>query len=221
MARRLLVLRHHTSDALGLLAPAFATRGFVAEVLTTQDEMTLPSVTEVDAVVVLGSTWSVYDERIGPWFAAEVAWLQEVLAIGTPVLGVCFGAQTLSVALGGTVERSSRPEYGWHEIVATDVALPTGPWFQYHGDRCLPPDTAAVLGRSETCIQAFRLGSALAVQFHPEVDDQVLRAWLDAGEDQELLDHGIDLPALLDETRAREAAARINAERLVALLLDD
>ncbi|WP_267883791.1 glutamine amidotransferase-related protein [Streptomyces sp. NRRL S-646] len=47
------------------------------------------------------------------WIGGELALLRKAHRFGIPVLGVCFGAQALTAALGGSVEPSPRPEIGW------------------------------------------------------------------------------------------------------------
>ena len=60
-----------------------------------------------------------------------------------PLLAICFGAQVLSHALGGTVSRTDRPEIGWYELDAPDVAR--GPWMEWHDDVFTVPEGFDVL----------------------------------------------------------------------------
>jgi len=96
-----------------------------------------------------------------------------------PILGVCFGAQALAAALGGTVSRAPRPEIGWHYVETDASWISRGPWFQWHSDRFTVPDGATELARSALAPQAFRHGRSLGVQFHPEVDGDIVSDWLD------------------------------------------
>jgi GMP synthase-like glutamine amidotransferase len=103
---------------------------------------------------------------------------------------------------------------------APDAGIPEGPWFQFHGDRCLPPEEASVLARNEICVQAFRVGRHLGVQFHPELDAGQLARWIKAGADAELAEAGIDPEALLAETESLEGSAAIRVDRLVGAFLE-
>jgi GMP synthase-like glutamine amidotransferase len=126
-----------------------------------------------------------------------------------PVLGVCFGAQSLAVALGGSVVRAARWERGWMAVATDDPDLvPSGPWFQWHEDAILPPPGATVVARTDLCVQAFTIGPHLAVQFHPEVTDIQVASWATDAEDPQR-------DELVARTRAELPAARARAAALL------
>ena len=178
---RVVVIRHHGVDSAGFIGDAFEARGAALDVHLLPDDGPLPALDGVDHVVVLGAVSSVNDPD--PWIAEELAWLRAADSAGVPMLGICFGAQALCAALGGRVEAMDRKEIGWTLVESADHELiPAGPWLEFHGDRCLPPATAAVLAHNDAGVQAFRLGRHLAFQFHPEVDGPQLKRWLDAAE---------------------------------------
>jgi GMP synthase-like glutamine amidotransferase len=143
-------------------------------------EVDFPDPTRYDAVVPLGARWAVYDERLArTWVAGEAGMIRAAVDAGVGVLGVCFGGQLLAAALGGTVAPSPRPEIGWHDVHTTDPAVvPGGPWFQWHFDRFTLPPGARALAVNDNAIQAFGYRSALALQFHPELDRGLLERWL-------------------------------------------
>lgn len=100
-----------------------------------------------------------------------------VLASGKPILGICYGMQALTHALGGVVAASSRREYGTAAL-KTELAnplIPTGthPVWMSHGDRIeTPPAGFSILASSANSPVA-AIGSLekkwFGVQFHPEV----------------------------------------------------
>ena len=166
-------------------------------------------------IVPLGARWSVYDERL-TWIAEEMEMVRTAAAAGVGVLGVCFGGQLVAGALGGTVARSPEPEIGWHEVRSSDPALiPDGPWFQWHFDRfTLPPDAVEV-ARNNCATQAFVQGTAMGLQFHPEVDLGLQERWINE-------DHGGDIARLglrAEDVRARGAVELDDAARRLRLLV--
>jgi len=210
-------VRHHRIDDAGFVADAFAARGAEVRTHLFPREGPLPALDGVDHVVVLGASWSVYDERIAGWMSAELDWLRAADQAGIPVFGICFGAQALTVALGGQVEAAPRSEVGWVTVAtaAPDLIEP-GPWLEFHGDLCLPPPGARVLASNDVCVQAYSIGQHLAVQFHPEVDGPQLQRWLDAGAGESVRQAGQDPDAFLAETVMQEPAAAARADQLVA-----
>jgi GMP synthase-like glutamine amidotransferase len=218
---RVTVVRHHEEDSAGFVGDAFASRGAELAVHLFPKEGALPEPEGLDHVLLLGATFSVYED--GPnadWIAEERAWLRQVDEAGVPVFGVCFGAQMLAATFGGRVGPAARKEVGWMVVDTLDPALiPAGPWLEFHGDQCYPPPQARLLARTALGVQAFALGRHLAVQFHPEVDEAQLRGWMDAGGRAEAEQAGVDPDQFLAETAAQEPAARDRAERLAATAL--
>jgi len=221
MLMRVVVIRHHEEDSAGFVGAAFEARGAELSVCLFPKEGPLPALDGVDHVVVLGAVWAVYDDSPDrAWVADELAWLRQAEESGVPVLGICFGAQALAAAFGGRVEAALRREIGWSMIDTFDPDLiPPGPWLEFHQDRFFPPPRARVLATNEVGVQAFVLGRHLGVQFHPEPDGALLKAWLDAGGREDAERHGVDVDRFLARTFAEEAAARGRADTLVASAL--
>jgi GMP synthase-like glutamine amidotransferase len=219
---RVIVVRHHAIDDAGFIADAFRARGAELAVHQFPKGGPLPALDGVDHVVVLGAVWSVYEEGISGWIGAELDWLRAADAAGIPVLGICFGAQALTKALGGEVEAAPRSEVGWTMVETLDPDLiEPGPWLEFHHDRCLPPPGARVLARNELCVQAFTVGPHLAVQFHPEADAAQLSRWLaDGGEAAAEAERaGQDPDKLIAQAEAEDQQAAVRADRLVAVAL--
>ncbi len=104
----------------------------------------------------------------------------ELLKLGTPVLGICYGMQLMSQQLGGRVEPAQAREYGGAELEITAPSalfegLPSRlrVWMS-HGDRvvALPPGfrlTATTPRAPETAVEDAKR-KLYGIQFHPEVD---------------------------------------------------
>ena len=217
---KIIVLRHHSEDDPGLIGEALEAHGATFTVHHVVEDGPLPDIAKYDAGIVLGAKWSVYDhDAVGDWIENELDWLRQADRLEIPVLGICFGAQAVTVAHGGIVEKAPATEIGWVTIDSTDSALPSGPWFQFHGDQCIPPEEATVLATNAVCVQAFTLRRNLALQFHPELDRRQLQAWIDGGADQEMREFSIDIEATLNETGSMDSQARANVGAIVTLFL--
>ncbi len=68
-------------------------------------------------MVVLGSELTAYDDTV-PWLAAELGFIERMLAASVPVLGICFGAQALARVLGARLYRLGAPEIGWARVAS-------------------------------------------------------------------------------------------------------
>ncbi|WP_406632389.1 type 1 glutamine amidotransferase [Amycolatopsis sp. WGS_07] len=173
-----LVLRHQEDAGPGNLATWLDARRIPWRLVDVADG--LPAPRPCRALVVLGSRESVYDPAV-PWVPDERAFVREQLALGTPVFGICFGAQLLAEVLGGEVRPAEAPERGWAEVKTSAGGALTdaieGRWFEWHGDEIAAPPGAAVLS-ADRCVQAFVHGPHLGVQFHPEITADQIRAWM-------------------------------------------
>jgi len=130
-------------------------------------------------------------------------------------------------ALGGSVEPSPEPEFGWHELQLAGGAhtsgasgpIEPGPYLQWHVDRLTPPSGARVLARTPAAIQAFSIRGSLGLQFHPEATPEMVGQWIGTGR-AELDGRGIDAEALLADSLRLAPKARARAHRLVDAFLD-
>ncbi|WP_127092099.1 glutamine-hydrolyzing GMP synthase [Aquabacter cavernae] len=107
---------------------------------------------------------------------------QEVFEAGIPVLGICYGEQTMADQLGGKVEGGHHREFGRAEVeVKRPSPLFEGVWqpgqrylvWMSHGDRvtALPQGFEAIATSDNAPFAAIadEARSYYAVQFHPEV----------------------------------------------------
>ena len=227
---RALCVLHDAFSSTGLIGDALRARGWQvdetlivpAERYDTPDvDFSFPDHRDYDLLVPMGAPWSAYDDAaVGRWLVPELSWLSHAVASGAAVFGICFGAQALARALGGSVTLSTHPEIGWTVIEPIDPGLISpGPWFQWHFDTFTPPPGATVLARTvpaenAAAVQAYRIGRSLGVQFHPEVTALDIKMWLDNGGDAQARSRGIDPADLLAEAARQEEAARARANDL-------
>ena len=221
---RALIIEHDHCSPPGPVAERLAEHGYeITEFLVVPARrfaepdiaVEFPDLSAYDVVVPMGAPWSVDDHAtIGSWIEPELEALRRAHDAGTPILGICFGAQALATALGGGVERCPAPEIGWTSITTAGSAISTGPWFQFHYDRFSLPPGASLLAWNSVGPQAFAIGRSLGIQFHPEVTGSMLAGWLANGARSSLEQAGLDADALLAQTIAETAAARLRAHAL-------
>lgn len=170
---------------------------------------------EVDLLVLLGSDWSVYDERFKESIDAERDLVVRAQATDIPILGICFGGHQISSALGLKVSPSAVPEIGWKMVTSRDESqISSGPWFQFHFDRWNDANDVSSVAISRSGPQAYWYGRSLALQFHPEVTFDTIERWCDEGRDS-LNRIGADFDQIMDDSRTFLPQAR---ERCIALL---
>ena len=122
-------------------------------------------------IILSGGPSSVYDEDAPP---AD----ERVLALGLPVLGICYGLHYITHKLGGKIVPGPKREYGHAEITVSgesrlfrDLPPSMNVWMS-HGDeaKTLPPGFT-IVAKSPNALAAIQdeARRIWAVQFHPEV----------------------------------------------------
>jgi len=186
---KILALVNGDGGGPSLFGEVMESRGdSVVEVQVHKEERPERPPSDYDAVLVLGGTAHPYEDEAHPWLVPEVEYLERVLDVGVPALGVCLGAELFARAAGGRVERAREPEIGWFPVELTAAAetdpvfsgLPRRfPSFQWHEYAAGVPPGAVELARNDSGSQAYRLGKALwGLQFHPEVRFAQLVGWI-------------------------------------------
>lgn len=217
---RVLLISHEPEAAPALIGQIMGERGHDLTLHVVLEEpdrpnTNFPNPDDFDLVVAFGSFANAYDPKMSVWVDPEVAYLERLLAIDKPYLGVCFGGQLLARALGGHVEKApvQSEEIGLVRIETAHHEIPDGPWFTWHEDRYVLPDDIEVLAQNEHAIQMYRKGKAVGTQFHPEADIPTVSQWVAVGGDH--------IPAhtsgdeLLANLGANHDVLRANCEQLV------
>lgn len=177
---------------------------------------TLPPPARISGAIVTGSHAMVSHRE--PWSEATGAWLAQLVAHGTPLLGICFGHQLLAHALGGEAgDHPGGPEVGTVSIAlapeAADDALlrELPPRFDaqvvhWQSALRLPAGAVCLAGNAFEPHQAFRVGPrAWGLQFHPEFDAETMRVYIDRMA-RDLRARGIDTDALHSRVAGTETA---------------
>ena len=216
---RALVIEHDPDVPSGLVGEWLSERGADVEVWRIATDSRDPDLDGYDLIVTLGSEVAAYDDTVA-WVAREQRLLRDAFDADLPVLGICFGSQSLARALGGRALRADRSEIGWIAIETHDPAfVPAGPWLQWHHDTFTPPTGASVLADSPAGPQAYTIGRSMGVQFHPEVTPAIVANWVAGGRD-ELDRERVDADRMLADAQALDAENRARAVALFDAFLD-
>lgn len=202
---RVLAIRHVHVENLGLLEPILKDMAFELDYMdTAQGEKLKRSLKDYSLVVVLGGYMGAYEEDLYPFLSYEFRLIEEALKLDIPLIGICLGSQMLAKVLGAKVYKGEKgKEIGWFEVYKRDdhIYFEEFPQrlnvFQWHGDTFdLPSGAVRVYSSEKYENQAFVYKRAVGLQFHIEVDKNMIKDWVKIYKD-ELEKEGINPKELL------------------------
>ena len=190
------ILQHVANENAGTIL-AYLKRHHIPfrQVNLFEEPYTLPPLTHVRALVVMGGPMNVYEEEKYPFLTAENLYIQEAVRRGIPFLGICLGSQLLAKALGAKVMKAPVEEIGWDTV---DLRAAAGPdpvfgalglkrmkVLQWHGDTFELPKNAVHLAQNlRVPHQAYAVhGRSYGLQFHLEVDRPMIEDWFKKRDD--------------------------------------
>ena len=188
-----LAIRHVLAEHLGMMERALRNLGFKVEYLDTAEGKTLKEpLEEYSLLVVLGGYMGAYEENFYPFLSYEFRLMEQALKLNIPILGICLGAQMLAKVLGARVFKGDKgKEIGWMEVFKVGEhglfqEFPnTLKVFQWHGDTFeLPKGAVRVYASEKYENQAFVYGKAVGLQFHIEVDQSMVKEWVELYRDE-------------------------------------
>ena len=180
---------HETFEVPGAYLKWAQERGHQVTTTKVYENETLPeSVDDIDFLIVMGGPQSPDEDREAfPYYdpQAEIQLIQKAIKADRYIVGVCLGAQLLSVAYGAEYEHSPERAIGVFPITLTEAGLKdehvkvfgptliTGHW---HGDMPGLTEDAVVLATSQGCPrQIIRFSyKHYAFQAHLEFDPEAV-----------------------------------------------
>ena len=141
-------------------------------------------------VVILGAPESANDDL--PYLLNEQKLIKNSVDNEIPVLGICLGSQLIAKTFGAKVYKGPIKEIGFYNDLKFSNNSKlfdgfTNPFsvFHWHGDTFDLPDGARRLALSKNYEnQAFQYKCAIGLQFHLEVNEQMVNLWLDKSEEK-------------------------------------
>lgn len=172
-------LQHVPFEGLGSIEAWLKEQDHSITVTRLYQNEPLPSIENIDWLIVMGGPMSIEDHAIYPWLTAEKAFIKQALNQKKIVLGICLGAQLIADILGADITKNVFKEIGWFPIKTSEEAkastigtiLPDQfEVFHWHGDTFDIPDRAIPLASSEACKnQGFMINErVIGLQFHLE-----------------------------------------------------
>ncbi len=218
-----MVLQHVECEHLGVLERLLTEQGVTYRYVKLYEGESIPDLEPYSGIIILGGPMNVYEEREYPFLQHEDTLIKTALKRGTPLLGVCLGAQLIAKAAGSRVYRGNQKEIGWHTLYLTAEGRlnrlfrgvePQVTVFQWHGDTFDIPEGGVRLARSSLFPnQAFLVGAAAyALQFHVEVSAEMVRDWTEIYRDElASLSDAIDQEMLLRDLDRLVGALNLSA----------
>ena len=160
------------------------------EVVEVFNGAALPEINRVKGIVISGSHAMITDQP--DWISHTAEWIKTTVDKQIPTLGICFGHQLLAYAFGGVVAYNPMgKEFGTVPLTLTNAAAEDLLFRNYasgitvqtsHSQSVIKlPQTAVLLASSQMDRHhAFRINpAAWGVQFHPEFNTEITRAYID------------------------------------------
>ena len=182
----ILAIQNSSFEHLGTLQSMFEKDGFAIDTVIPSECDRVPTkLNDYQALVILGGPASVYDDH--QYLKDEERLINDAMRNNIPTLGICLGSQLIAKASGVRVYKGARKEIGWYPVELTQDGMndifkglkKNVTVFQWHGDTYDLPPNAINLAKSDLYpVQAFRVGSAIGIQFHLEVSKEMVMDWI-------------------------------------------
>ena len=178
-----LVVQNTRIESLGYLGELLSRDGFDITSINAKHEI-IPN-KKFSLVVILGAPESANDDF--PYLIEEQQLIKNSVNDDIPVLGICLGSQLIAKTFGAKIYSGPKKEIGFYNDlkISSDSTFFSGfqnPFtvFHWHGDTFDLPQGALRLASSEHYPnQAFQYKSAIGLQFHLEVNEEMVNLWLD------------------------------------------
>ena len=183
---RIHYLQHVPFEGLASIEHWLTKKDYILSVTKFYNGDSLPSVDDLDWLIVMGGSMNIYEDDKYRWLTLEKHFIKEAIKKNKIVIGICLGSQLIADVLGSKVYKGQEKEIGWYPIQVTTEAQNSAVFasfpasltvFHWHGDTFDLPMGAVRLASSEVCAnQAFIYEDrVLGLQFHLESTQDSVR----------------------------------------------
>lgn len=183
-----LLVQNTRIEGSGYLGELLQKDGFEITTVDAKNEK-LPD-KDFSLVVILGGPESANDNL--DYLQNEQLLIENFVEKNIPVLGICLGSQLIAKTFGAKVYSGPKKEIGfYHDLKISDESSFFSGFknpftvFHWHGDTFdLPAGSIQLASSEHYSNQAFQYKSAVGLQFHLEVNEEMVNLWLDNTEVQ-------------------------------------
>jgi len=193
--KRIHIIQHVPYETPGCIESWIKEKSYNYTITELYKGETLPEVSDIDWLIIMGGPMSIHDTDEFPWLAAEKNFILKAVEADKVIVGICLGSQLIANVLGSSVYKNRVKEIGWFPVKRSEpvVDLPplkkfneTETVFHWHGDTFDIPDGSLHGFISDACRnQCFLYNErVLGLQFHVEVTEDLLESMIVNGLDE-------------------------------------
>jgi GMP synthase-like glutamine amidotransferase len=192
---RIHCFQHVSFEGLGCIADWIKEKGHTISFTKFYENDLLPSINDIDWLIIMGGPMGVYDNATYTWLPKEKEFIRQVIDANKTVVGICLGSQLIAEVLGAKVYKNIEKEIGWFDVELTSAGKNNSllrsfensfKVCHWHGDTFDLPENAIHLIQTTACKnQAFLYKEkVLGLQFHFEVTEETLTRMIEHGREE-------------------------------------
>lgn len=187
---RIHIIMHASFEGAGAIKNWAMNNGHTISYTHTYKGESLPDISELDFLVVMGGPQSPTQLDKYPYLRDEINFTRKAIDQNKLVIGVCLGAQIISESLGAKTEQSPNKEIGVYPITLTEEGLKDNIFknfpasfdvMHWHNDMPGLPEGATLLAYSEGCPrQAIKYNDRVyGLQCHMEMTNELIKGMVE------------------------------------------
>ena len=181
--------QHEPFEEMAAIETWLRTKNFEITYTRFFESDQIPSINDIDWLILMGGSMSVNDEKEFPWLVKEKEFVRQCIEQDKVVIGICLGSQLIANSLGCKVYKNEQKEIGWFPIKKAPLAksklfadFPDEVTvFHWHGETFDLPMDAELIASSAACKnQVFVINNkVIGFQCHLETTSESLSALSD------------------------------------------